>query len=262
MSNSLMVTQALRLLKSEDDKSIAYIGYWLGELFVDFLPEIWSGYHCNQGGEPFNHLTSLVTEARIDELIDEGNWKNVTNRNIYIGMTQNNLIVKAERDSGASMKHTWMNLKLDYLLSTEREILFLLSHNKLLVKERKFRMGLSLDPYCDICLTECGAVISDTEHVFCKCLMVASMWRKIRALVLDLLGVQRIEDLSMIKLNFAIGKCPIVSLIIGSYVSKVWRNDEGGTICEAELFGYLRYKFKALQLGSRSQIQKVWDFLA
>ena len=81
-------------------------------------------------------------------------------------------------------------------------------------------------------------------------------------MVLDLLGVQRVEDLSMIKLNLPIGKCPGVSWIIGSYVSKVWRNDEGGTICEAELFGYLRYKFKALQLGSRSQIQKVWDFLA
>ena len=81
------------------------------------------------------------------------------------------------------------------------------------------------------------------------------------ALVLDLLGVRGTEDLTILKLNLPLEKCPGVSWVTETYVLKVWRNDEGGTICEAELFGYLRYKFKALQLGSSSQIQKVWDFL-
>ena len=80
-------------------------------------------------------------------------------------------------------------------------------------------------------------------------------------MVLDLLGVRGTEDLTILKLNLPLEKGPGVAWLIGTYVSKVWRNDDVGTICEAELFGYLCYKFKAFQLGSSSQIQKVWDLL-
>ena len=38
MSKSLLLTQVLRLLKSNDKKSINYLTYWVGELLDEFLP--------------------------------------------------------------------------------------------------------------------------------------------------------------------------------------------------------------------------------
>ena len=35
-SKSLLLSQFLRLLKSEDIKSVSHIGYWMGDLLADF----------------------------------------------------------------------------------------------------------------------------------------------------------------------------------------------------------------------------------
>ena len=50
MCNSLLLSQFLRLLKSNDTKSIAHVSFWIGESLTDFLPgtdngvlTIWSG---------------------------------------------------------------------------------------------------------------------------------------------------------------------------------------------------------------------------
>ena len=121
-------------------------------------------------------------------------------------------------------------------------------------------MGLSLDPYCDICLTECCAVISDTEHVFCKCSKVANVWKKLKEVTLGLLKCHNMEDLRILTLNLPLKKCPGIAGLIGLYVSKVWRI-MGSTICEDELFGFLRFKFKSCQLGTKQQIDKVDEML-
>ena len=63
MSNCLLLTQALRLLKSDDIKSISHMGYWLGELLVDFLPGIEAGNHSRQVVGHFGYLASLITDA-------------------------------------------------------------------------------------------------------------------------------------------------------------------------------------------------------
>ena len=44
-----------------------------------------------------------------------------------------------------------------------QETSFLLVHDKLPVKERIYRIGLSRDPYCDFCD---AAVVQDTLHAF------------------------------------------------------------------------------------------------
>ena len=117
----MLLSQALRLLKSGDNKSISHMGFWLGEILGDFLPGIDLGDHCKNAGQHFNHLASIIVEARLDDVIDEENWKDVTNRCIYFSMTRNLSVTKAEKDGGFSMKNTWLNLKLDCILSSEKE---------------------------------------------------------------------------------------------------------------------------------------------
>ena len=46
MSKSLLVTQILRLFKSDDEKSIGHLGFWLGELLGGVIPGIDVGFHC------------------------------------------------------------------------------------------------------------------------------------------------------------------------------------------------------------------------
>ena len=44
-------------------------------------------------------------------------------------------------------------------------------------------------------------------------------------------------------------------MLIVSFVSKVWNIRNGNTICEEELFGFLRYKFKVGQPDNNAQVQ-------
>ena len=46
MAQSLLLSRLLRLLKSEDSKSVSHVGYWIGELLGDFLPGIDHGEHA------------------------------------------------------------------------------------------------------------------------------------------------------------------------------------------------------------------------
>ena len=159
------------------------------------------------------------------------------------------------------MRHTWFDLNLDCLLSCDRKLIFLLAHNKLPVSERIFRVGLATDPYCETCLDGNGAVICDRTHVFCTCFKIASIWKKVKEVIINLLSCQQdIEDLRILTLNLPLNKCPGLAGFIGLYVSKVWKAS-GTTICEDELFGFLRYKFKSHQLDSKQQISTVNDIL-
>ena len=100
MSKSLILSQLLRLLKSEDVKSIGHVGFWLGELLGDLLPGIELGDHCITAGEYYNHLASSIAEAKLEDLVDEKNWRIVTNKMIYTGLDKNSRITKAETDAG------------------------------------------------------------------------------------------------------------------------------------------------------------------
>ena len=180
---------------------------------------------------------------------------------MYCGLMKNPPQTKAEIDSATSMNKTWLNLKLGCLTSSDREVLFLLSHNKLPIKERLFRIGQTIDPYCEFCLNSFGAVVCDTDHFFCTCSNIASFWIRIRALSLALLGIQNASNSELLKLNLNLKKCPGVAWIIGTYVSNVWNSNEGRMMCKEEFFGFLRFKFKMLNLGTEDQNEKVDAFL-
>ena len=261
MSKSLLLTQVLRLLKSHDKKSIGYLTYWVGELIEDFLPEAGDGEHCIEPGEYFECISSLIVEAKLSEQIDENNWNTVVNKNLYSGFCSNLPSPKVEQDLGFSLKIAWKNLQHDYLNSSEREILFLLLHNKLSVRERMFRIGQAADPYCLWCLQHNVVIICDIDHFFCECERIVHIWNSIGLLVKKLLVSPTLESSSIIRLNMPVKRCPGVLWILGAYVSNIWNNSEGD-ICEAELFGYLKFKFKTAKLGTIAQMDTVSRLLS
>ena len=97
----------------------------------------------------------------------------ITNKIIYPGYSEEFPVPNDERDSGGSYKQVWRRLCNPCLTSSAREILYLLVHNKLPVRERFFRIKVEVDPYCEYCLDITGAEICDVDHYFCSCSRVA-----------------------------------------------------------------------------------------
>ena len=82
MSRSLRLSSLLRLLKSEDRKSTEHIWLWIGEILVDFLPNM-QGQQARKVPSFYDTLTQLFTEAQLEETFTTLNWKLVSNRMIY-----------------------------------------------------------------------------------------------------------------------------------------------------------------------------------
>ena len=137
------------------------------------------------------------------------------------------------------------------------EVLFLLVHNKLPVRERLHRIQQAPDPYCTLCLEQSGAVICDVGHVFCSCLRIEKMWNAVRKLVSTLLCINDDEvcDSNILRLNLSVNNCPGVIWLMGAYVSAVWKARGSGHLNEAELFGFLKFKFRSSRLGTVEQIE-------
>ena len=88
MSKSLLLSQVLRLLKSEDQKSIGHLGYWIGEVLGDLLPGVELGDHALVSVEYYDYLASLVVEAKLADQVTAGNWKTITNKTIHLGFRE------------------------------------------------------------------------------------------------------------------------------------------------------------------------------
>ena len=176
MGKSLMLTQLLRLLKSDHLKTVGHIGYWIGQILLDLLPGVFSGVHAPQVPNFYHQLADLVAEALVSESISPLTWKRVTNRSVYLLHSRDFPPSKAEQDFGASMDCTWKKLGLPSLSTLVRETVFLLVHNKLPVRERLFRIQVVDDPYCTFCFNDTGGVICDKEHVFTSCGYIRDIW--------------------------------------------------------------------------------------
>ena len=165
MCSSLLLSQFLRLLKNSDLKTIAHVNYWIGDPLADFLPSLDDANHAVDIHEYYCHMESLVIAARIDELITPQSWKSISNKKIYLEHTKSFPVPKVEIISGPSFNYdiAWQRINSAVLPSSIRDVSFLLMHNKLPVKERLFRVGLSNDPYCNFCPS---AEICDVEHFF------------------------------------------------------------------------------------------------
>ena len=146
----------------------------------------------------FQHLAMLLTDAKIAEIFTSGSWKNVTNRAVYEYHVNLLESPKIELDFGASMSRAWKRLHLPFLFAEIRELFFLLLHNRLPVKERLFRIGMTTEPFCDYCLAVKSInSICDMEHFFCQCLRVIEAWRGVKEIACNLLQVNlRDSDLT------------------------------------------------------------------
>ena len=263
MSKSLLLSQTLRLLKSDDKKSIAHLGYWIGELLGDLLPGVELGEHAEESVEYYDFLATLIVDAKLAEKIDVENWKIVTNKIIYLGYTEGFPVPKVEVESGISYKQVWRSLHNPCLTSVSREVLFLLLHNKLPVKERIFRIRLAVDPYCEHCLGLTGAAkICDLEHFFCTCWRVLQVWERLKLMILNLLGLEP-EDLSdwdVLNLRLPQRNINEVIWLLGIYLTEVWGSlfvKGASELCEAQFFGFLKYKYRTDQLGARLPLNPI-----
>ena len=196
-------------------------------------------------------------------MITVGNWKLVTNKIIYMGFSEHFVVPRVEVESGISLKPVWRRLTSPSLTSGCREILFLLIHNKLPVKERLFRIGLAFDPYCDLCMESVGAEICDVEHFFCTCSRVAQTWRRLKDILVNLLDVEQadISDEKLINLCLPNNRrCNEVIWLLGTYVGEVWRSifvKGAPELNEDQFFGYLKFKYRADQLGARMPLNSI-----
>ena len=94
-------------------------------------------------------------------------------------------VTKVEQEAGRSYKTAWERAASPVLTACARDVMYLLLHNKLPIRERMFRIGLATDPYCDV---RTSAEICDIEHFFCSCSRVAEVWQEVRAMIVRVGG--------------------------------------------------------------------------
>ena len=254
MSKSLLLSQLLRLLKSGDMKTMKHIGYWMGDLLGDLVVGLDGGAHAQVVPEYFATIADVLVEAKASELVSGSNWKTLKCQGIYREYAKHFPVPKVEIEAGVSFKTVWRRLASPVLSVVARDVLFLLLHNKLPVRERLFRIGLAVDPYCQSCP---GAVICDLEHFFCSCTRVSNVWGWVRARLMGMLEIGYVhlsnwELLNLLSPNSKSDKETV--WLIGTYVARTWEDIfvRGKAWLRAEqFFGFLRFKYRADQLGSR-----------
>merc|ERR1712242_199556 len=111
--------------------------------------------------EYFAYVADLVAEMIISEKVSAETIKNLTNKTVYAEITSSFPPPKVVRESNRDYSSAWKRLHSPVVDVKARDVLFLLLHNKLPVKERLFRIGIKKDPYCFKCT---GAEINDIVH--------------------------------------------------------------------------------------------------
>ena len=122
----------------------------------------------------FTTMADYLASAIVTGFLEPHNLKDITNKKLYTYFS-NFPLPKVVRDapSKVDFRSVWERLYSGVLNMEERQICYLLIHNKLPIQERLFRISINNDPYCTVCLE---AVVADREHTFCDCLMVHGAW--------------------------------------------------------------------------------------
>ena len=142
-------------------------------------------------------------------------------------------------------------------------MMYLIVHDKLPITERLFRIGLAADPYCPACLDTMGAIQADLSHFFCECSKVVEVWNEFRAILESLqpsLIVVSNDDIIRLKFNNSSLDTEITWLL-GTYLNEVWKHihvKKSLMIKKERFFGWLKFKFKHDQMGSRPHLNISW----
>ena len=244
MSDALLSSQCIRLLRSGDEKSLKHVDFWLGSLLADVVPGMGQGVQAVEGHGYFDHLGDCLTRLMISEQLCASTICTLTNKMIYSDIASFPP-PKIVRESDLDYGLVWKRLFSNVVDAGARDILFLLIHNKLPVPERLFRIGLKQDPYCRSCV---GAEFGDLEHFFCSCEKTRNAWAWVRLKILDLcdqaLNVSNWELLNL----FLPGTSYEQEIIwlVGNFVCYVWENIfiRNTEVKLEKLFGFLSFKYK------------------
>ena len=166
-------------------------------------------------------------------------------------------VPKVETEAGIPFKDVWRRLANPVLSAEAKDVLFLLLHNKLPVRERLFRIGLANDPYCEFCP---GGEVCDVEHFFCSCSRVSQVWGWLRCRLVALLGRRSALASNWELINLLLpssSREKEAIWLVGTYIARTWEETfvRGRAWLRAEqFFGFLRFKYKSDQLGARTPL--------
>ena len=255
MADSLLFSQLCRLIKSGEKKTLGHASYWLGDLLQSLAPDINLGQRrAPVTPEYFGYIADLLAEMMINEKVSAGTMKSLTNKKVYAEITSSFPPPKVVRESNRDYSSAWKRLHSPVVDVRARDVLFLLLHNKLPVKERLFRIGLKHDPYCLKCA---GAEVNDIVHFFCTCEAVCNTWAWLKSQVVQLghMGAG-VDDWDLINLLFLhSSRDAEIVWLVSYYVLYVWEMMYVKRV-EVKLdkfFGYLTFKYKMYQATSPKQ---------
>ena len=257
MANSLLFSQLCRVIKSGDRKTLKHTFYWLGDLLESLAPGINLGQRrAPETPEYYAYIADLVAEMMISEKVTAGTMKNLTNKTVYAEMTSSFPPPKVEMESNRDYSTAWKRLNSPVVDGKARDVLFLLLHNKLPVRERLFRIGLKHDPYC----LECeGAEVNDIVHFFCTCEVVCNTWSWLKRQVVQMgnMGAS-VEDWDLVNILFVMNSSRESEIIwlLSSYVLYVWEmvHVKKIGIKLEKFFGFLTFKYKMHQVTSPDHV--------
>ena len=195
--------------------------------------------------------------GKMDDLITPSKWKVINNKMLYRLKCQSLPETKVERDAGVSFDRVWQLISSPVLTSGVQDLSYLLVHNKLPVPERLFRVGVRADLYCERCP---GALTADIEHFFCSCEKVMDVWDWLKPMLVSLLGYD-VSNEVLIRYKFpACENDKEIVWLIGNYTMKAWESiyvRGKGYLNGDEFYGFLKFKYKADQLGSRHTLRNI-----
>jgi len=264
MADSLLFSQLCRLIKSGEKKTLEHAYYWLGDVLESLAPNTNLGQlRGPETPEYFAYVADSVAEMIISEKVTAETIKNLTNKTVYAELTSSFPPPKVVMESNRDYRIAWKRLHSPVVDGKARDVLFLLLHNKLPVKERLFRIGLKHDPYCLKCA---GAEVSDIVHFFCICEAVCNTWAWLKGQVVQLghMGVN-VEDGDVVNLLFLkSSRDSEIIWLVSSYVSYVWEmvHVKKSEVKLDKFFGYLTFKYKMHQMTAPDQTINLHYILA
>ena len=260
MADSLLFSQLCRLIRSGEKKSLAHAFYWLGDLLEVLAPNSINIGQLRAAETPeyYTYYADLVAEMMISEKVSAESVKTLKNRTVYAEMTSSFPPPKVVMESNRDYSTSWRRLHSPVVDCKARDVLFLLLHNKLPVKERLFRIGLGHDPYCLKCA---GAEVSDIVHFFCSCEAVYNTWSWLKRQVVQWgqmgAGVEDWEILNLLYVSTS-HDAEIVWMV-SSYVLYVWEmlHVKKLDVKLDKFFGFLTFKYKMHQTTSQHQLKNL-----
>jgi len=190
----------------------------------------------------------VVADAKMVDIFSANNCRGLTNKMVYTRHIDLLPAPKIELVAGFPMTDVWERVNSPSLTYGMRELLFLLIHKKLPVKERLYSINLANSEALQV------NEVCDVEHYFCSCLRVSAAWSCLKSVNMNLVNAN-ISDRSLLTLNFPKSAFTNeVTWIMGAYTHYVWSSiqvEGTGSIERKKLFGYLKFKYKACQIGSR-----------